>query len=459
MSLSSYTQHPHAGVCLDLGTALSKASVWIGGDGPERGEVAPLPIGAAAGAEHPLLTPSAMYVDDGRIFFGPAALRRAENGVAARRNPIVSFKLILSAREIEPTLALKMNPSVDPTGTLRHRDSLILYLAYLDQLIRAAVAAESTIPASAADAPRRLTSPHWQSFDEAGRVIARLVDEAGAVSAHLGRALLNEEGLPLAGVRDVLEAAKTTAPKVAFDGLVFESISAASAYANFARSADPYVLVIDMGAGTTDIAAFERDSATAPARLTEIAEARQCSALAGDELDNIVIDLFVRAGGKRALAAQDKLWRAVKLSAKSLKHDVFQKGRGVFWDRKTRIVVSRDTLSRDASFRAYCRAFTHTVANSLAPLYVHAKETGAGAITILLAGGGSNLPFLANLVRAAAAKAKVKITLKIERFGSNWTLPHRHHPFAGVLPQLAIAMGGALAPLATAGRSAAVEVT
>lgn len=69
---------------------------------------------------------------------------------------------------------------------------------------------------------------------------------------------------------------------------------------------------------------------------------------------------------------------------------------------------------------------------------------------MLLAGVGSNLPFLANIVRAAAVKAKIKVALKVERFDANWTLSHRHHPFQGVLPQLAIAMGGALAPVAHA---------
>ncbi|MEZ5959790.1 MAG: hypothetical protein R3C30_05110, partial [Hyphomonadaceae bacterium] len=130
---------------------MSKASACLGA---RENDVAPLPIGQVAGADHPLLTPSAMYVDDGRIYFGPTALRRAEAGVDERRNPIVSFKMILSAREIEPTLALKLSRSVDPTSTLCHRDGIVLYLAYLDQLIRLAVAAEPGTSPSVADAPR-----------------------------------------------------------------------------------------------------------------------------------------------------------------------------------------------------------------------------------------------------------------------------------------------------------------
>lgn len=425
---------------------MSKASVWLGA---HENDVAPLPIGLAAQAEHPLLTPSAMYVDDGRIFFGPSALKRAEAGVETRRNPIVSFKMILSAREIEPTLALKLSKSVDPTSTLCHRDGIVLYLAYLDQLIRAAVEGEPGMPSWVANAPRRLTSPNWQSFDEAGRIIAVLVDEAAAVSRDIGTALRAPEGIALTRVRAALDAARAAPVRGAFGGVVFESMSAASAYANFARASEPFVLVIDMGAGTTDIAAFERDGAVAPTKLAEIVAANQCCPLAGDELDNILIDLFVRSGGKRGLAAEDRLWRAVKLSACSLKHDLFQRGESVFRDgAKKRIKVTRGAIEKDPSFRAFCKALTHTVAVSLAPLHARANEKGAATITVLLAGGGSNLPFLTKVVRAAAARAKIKLKLKIERFGANWSLPHRRHPFDGVFPQLAIAMGGALAPVA-----------
>lgn len=433
-------------ICLDLGTAMSKASVWLG---PEHGDVAPLPLGAAAQADHPLLTPSAMYVDDGRIFFGPAALQRAKAGVETRRNPIVSFKLVLSAREIEPTLALKLSRSVDPTSTLNHRDGIVLYMAYLDQLLRAAVEADPDMPEWVAEAPRRLTSPNWRSFDEAGRLIGTLMDESITVSRLFGSKLRAPEGLPLERVREALDRARGAPERGYFGGVVFESLSAASAYLNFARITEPFVFVIDMGAGTTDLAAFERSTDVGATDLLELPGANQCCLLAGDELDNIIIDLFVRAAGKaKNLDAEDKLWRAVKLSAKSLKHELFQKGEAVFKDRKKKIRLTRDTLERDESYRAFCNTLVHTIAESLAPLHARARQRDAKAITVLLAGGGSNLPFLTKIVRTAAKRAKIKMKVKVERFGANWGLPHKRHPFDGVFPQLAIAMGGALAPVA-----------
>lgn len=448
MQSSLHTSETSPRVCLDLGTAMSKASVWLGGDAPNHSEVAPLPIGAAAGADHPLLAPSAMYVDDGRILFGPSALKRAQTGLEARRNPLVSFKLILSAREIEPTLALKLSRSIDPTSTLRHRDALVLYLAYLDQLIRAAIAAESH-PAPLADAPRRLTSPHWQSFSEAWRIVGKLVDEAAIVSSALGARLLDADGVTLQSATEALERAEGSRERGHFEGVVFESHSAASAYANFARSnPSPFILVIDMGAGTTDIAAFERDADPRNAALVEIEESRQCCTLAGDELDNILVDLFVRSGGKRGIKAEDRLWRRANLAAKELKHELLRTGKRVLTHEQRSVTVRHEELAKDSAFKAYCQALTLAFETSLAPVLERAKRADAGRVAVLLAGGGSNMPFLADLVRAAVAKSKTKIKLTVERFGANWALPHKHHPLVGVFPQMAISMGGALAPLA-----------
>lgn len=437
---------PGAGacVCVDLGTALSKASIFLGGDLPASAAVAPLPIGAASGAEHPLLTPSAMFVDEGRIYFGPAALKQAHDVVETKRSPILSFKMVLSAQDVDATLALKLGRAVDPTGVLRHRDALVLYLAYLDQLVRAAVASEPSLPSGLADAPRRLTSPHWHEQSEAGRVVARLVEESAVVSARLGAMLLNEFGVSLAQATEALERGRAAVATGYFEGLVFESHSAASAYANFAVNTVPHILVVDMGAGTTDMAGFEVEGRAPRCVLTEIEGARQCCALAGDEIDGILMDLFVRAGRAQGVDAEDRLWRQVRLQVKELKRDLFSKGKAVFKHGRRQITVARETLVADASFKAFCRALVETVRSSLE--LVAAKAQREGAVTILLAGGGSNMPFLADLVKTAGSRCGLKV--KVEAFGTNWALPHRHHPLAGMFPQMAISMGGALAPIA-----------
>ncbi|MEZ5994774.1 MAG: Hsp70 family protein [Hyphomonadaceae bacterium] len=441
-----------ARVCIDLGTALTKASAFLGEASPDLGRVAPLPIGAAAGAGHALMTPSAMYVDEGRIYFGPAALEQARAGVAGQRSPILSFKMVLSAREVAPTLEMKPSRAIDPSNTLRYRDALVLYLAYVDQLIRTAIASESQLPRALADAPRRLTSPHWPAYSEAGEIVGRLVEEAALVSKGLGAFPLQREGVPLElALAQVREAEKAEAGAGVFEGVVFEGDSAASAYAYFARPPARFVFVVDMGAGTTDIVGFEWDAAATA--LREIEGTRQCSVLAGDEIDHIVIEGFMRASRLSELAARESLWRGLRLASTDLKRELFSGAKAVFTHERKRLTLQRQAVMEDASFKAYSAALTAAIAVSLKPVLARAKDSNVKAVSILLAGGGSSLPFLPDLVRAAAPAKSVK--LNIERFGANWSLPHMHHPLAGLVPQMAISLGGALAPVATRARRAA----
>lgn len=444
----NFARDARARICIDLGTALSKVCAFLGDLGDEKGAAAPLPIGTIAGAEHPLMTPSALFVDDDRIFFGPVAIERARMRTGAKRSPVLSFKMVLSARAIGPAMEMKPCRSIDPTGTLRHRDLLVLYLAYLDQLIRTAIAHETHLPQGLADAPRRLTSPHWQAYNEAADMVGRLVEEAALVSEGLGHWLRVPEGIPLALAREHLERAAANAPINArqFDGVVFEGDSAASAYAHFARQSSPLVLVLDMGAGTTDIVGFQWDGAAR--QLREIPGTRQCSVLAGDEIDNIVIEAFMRVSRQSSLDEREKLWRALRLAAPALKREIFSRDKAVFEFGRKRWAVSHKTISDDESFKAFCAALTAAVERSLQPMLARAKAARADTISLLLAGGGASLPFLPDLMRAAAPRKGVKLT--IERFGSNWSLPHMHHPLAGMVPQMAIALGGALAPIARA---------
>ena len=111
-------RYERARICIDFGTALSKASICLDPLLPLEVGVKPLPIGAISRAEHPLLTPSVLYVDQGRLYFGPAALDHARRGVDLARDPLLSFKTVLGATDPHAALAQKLRPSMDPTASL-----------------------------------------------------------------------------------------------------------------------------------------------------------------------------------------------------------------------------------------------------------------------------------------------------------------------------------------------------
>jgi|CXWL01.1.fsa_nt_gi molecular chaperone DnaK (HSP70) len=435
-------------VCLDFGTAFSKASVYLSGDSPAREAVRPLAIGAISGADHPLLTPSVMFVDRGRILFGPAALECARRDAGSDRDPMLSFKVILAARDLDPALQLKVKPSVDPTGTLRHRDALVLYLAHLDQLIGAAIRADAELPDALAQAARRYTSPIWRTRGEADRTMARLFDEAAIVSARLGDMLTHPDGASIAQCKDALDKGEQALGMGQLEAGVFEAHAAAAAYGAFTRTPRQFMLVLDVGAGTTDIAGFERIEQSPDPVLAEIVGARHSCGLAGDEIDQIIANLITDKSKLRQRADQARLWRTLQLSARGLKRDLFKNGKCVFVHAGKSLTLRQTELYSAARFKQFNRALASICAASLGAVVARAKEKGAGAVTILLAGGGANLPFVSAIAASAAAQAGQGLTIDVEAFGADWYLPSGFDPnLRAAFPQVAISLGGALAHL------------
>ena len=108
-----------ARICIDFGTALSKASICLDPEMPLALGVRPLPIGAISGADQPLLTPSIMFVDGGRMHFGPRAFDGARRGISEGRDPLLSFKTVLGAKDVEAALQTKIDARAINRGRQR----------------------------------------------------------------------------------------------------------------------------------------------------------------------------------------------------------------------------------------------------------------------------------------------------------------------------------------------------
>jgi len=436
-----------ARLCIDFGTALSKASICLDPMLPLEVGVKPLPIGGVARADHPLLTPSVLYVDNGRLFFGPQALEHARRGVDDNRDPLLSFKTVLGAADVHAAFQTKMRPSVDPTGTLKQRDALVLYLAYLDQLIREAIDLSPNLPNEVANARRRYTSPVWRPGSGVDRAFEAVFNEAAAVSQKLGRLFLAPEGISIAQCKDALDKAAQQPGNGLLETGIFEPHAAAAAALAFTSTPTRLVMVLDIGAGTTDIASFDFDESVEPPSLTEVKEARQCSALAGDEIDRIIIQLMLqKAGVERGKEEEARILRGAILTARELKKELFRSGKcGLKMGNWRTITLKADDLINDPNFRAYQNALAQTVAASLNAVVARARSVGVREIDVVLAGGGGHLPFLTSLVTQVGQKIAPDITLRVGPLSPANPLYNSIDPaLAGVFPQIAMSVGGAL---------------
>lgn len=440
-------RYERARICIDFGTALSKASICLDPMLPIEMGVKPLPIGAIARAEHPLLTPSVLYVDQGRLYFGPTALEHARRGVDAQRDPLLSFKTILGATDVNAALAQKLRPSMDPTGTFKARDALVLYLAYLDQLIREAIDLAPNVPNMVANARRRYTSPVWRPGSGVDKTFEAIFNEAASVSQRLGQLFLAQEGISIAQCKDALDRAAAQPGAGLMETGIFEPHAAAATALAFTNAPTRFVLVFDMGAGTVDMAAFEFDESTEPPALSEIKEARQCSALAGDEIDRILIELYMRKrGGEKSREDELRLKRTAILSARDMKRELFATGKtslkGGGWMATT---VRAQELMEDPNFRTYLNALRQTVAASLARVVARAEAVGAPVVDVVLAGGGARLPFMVDLVKSAGTLRPSNVQLRIGALSpANPLYSGVDASLRDIFPQIAMSVGGAL---------------
>jgi molecular chaperone DnaK (HSP70) len=435
-----------ARICIDFGTALSKAAVCLDPTLPLEVGVKPLPIGAISGAEHPLLTPSVLYVDNGRLYFGPIAFEHARRGVEDQRDPLLSFKTVLGARNLQEALTTKIRPSVDPTGTFTHRDVLVLYLAYLDRLIAEALELAPNMPPGTALARRRYTSPVWRPGSGIEKEFEGIFNEASAISFKLGNLLLAREGVSIAQCKDALDKARANPADGMLETGIFEPHAAAAAALAFTCEPTNHVIVFDMGAGTTDIAAFEFDDRTMPPSLSEIQEARQCSALAGDEIDRIVIDLMLRKAGLRKGEEEEvKVARIARLAGRSLKQELIHTGKCSLKLGWRTLNLRAEDLQQDERFRAYIQALIRTIAGSLQAVIPRAEAMGSPVIDVVLAGGGAHLTFLPNVVKKAGEGFNTSVQLRIGALSPVNPIYEGIDPIlAGVFPQIAMSVGGAL---------------
>lgn len=430
-------------LCIDFGTAFSKAAAapadaW-GRFQP--GEVRPLML---AGGRNPFLLESAVFVEGDTVLLGPAAMARADALAHEKRAALRSFKTLLSASDLD--IALKTAPprSIDPGGKFVLRDLVVLYLAYLLASIGRAIDADPVL--AGADAISfRYAAPAWRGGDSAGMhgQVVRLFGEAEAMRAALGPALLAPEGVPGEMVRAAAAAARA-APAPLPIGLIFEATAAAAYTAIGLEGAAPHLIVLDMGAGTTDVAALSQIGEGG--RMIELSAARVTLKQAGDFVDGVIANIFLARSGERTAQAQGALWRTLMRDMRDLKETLFAEGEVMFRHNGRALRVKLGDVEKDRDFVVFAKALEEAYRHGLDALCAEARAAGAAEIQAVAVGGGAAAPFIQAMMRLKPKRAG-KVRVRARPATPDWAhAPAFDGNLAPVFPQLAIAIGGALAP-------------
>jgi molecular chaperone DnaK (HSP70) len=235
-------------LCIDFGTAYSKAAVAPTGAWSRFDPATVRPLMLSAESQNAFLLDSAVFVDEDRVLFGRAALNEADEQADNKRAALRSFKTLLSVSDLDRALNTNAPATIDPHRVFQMRDLIVLYLAYLLASIERAIQTDPIL-AQGGTFTRRYAAPAWRSGDSAGMhdVIVRLFGEAEAFRAVVGKRILAPDGLSLRTISEALPKAMERAEALEM-GLIFEATAAAAYTSVGLEGSGSHLIVVDMGA-------------------------------------------------------------------------------------------------------------------------------------------------------------------------------------------------------------------
>jgi hypothetical protein len=451
-------------LCLDFGTAKSKAAASsFQGDDDHDPTLFELGLGRR---DHDLdssaytLSSSVWISDDGKMFAGSEALRQSIDYVLgdSSRRRLDSIKHQLSLANVEQNLDRRLlEPDVNPSRVdLTYEDALCFFLAFLTDT----AADELAEHGCSRYVRRRFTIPSWRPEQRSWAALT--------LGQYLGRAQLLADtfrgrwraGIPVAEFKTAVGAAKKydNATKYLLDesyaagrpfpsGLL-EPLAAGSGRIWADRSTRNLMLVVDVGAGTTDFSLFwvVQDAKQGSRRAFPVYPCSDAVRMAGDIIDDLLLkQILGRAHSESNDVIRKRMEADLRLRGiRRLKERLFDTGKlEVPLVTDQIITIEREEFEELPQFQAISGEIEKAIATFLGA--VHATwSRAAERTTLVLTGGSAKLPIIQRLAEKnwkiagqpiALYRAKEIPDLIAETFDAD---------FQREYGQLAVAIGGAL---------------
>jgi molecular chaperone HscA len=448
-------------LCLDFGTAKSKAFAASAPDETSEQFLKDLGLGRRDNDidNSAYTVASSVWIsDEGLMFVGSEALRRSGSLYygASHRRRLDSLKQQLNLAGSQQDLGTRrLEPEVNPTSVdLTYEDAITFYLGYLTDLAVTELTSKPT-----RNVRRRFTIPAWQPGQRAwaasalARYVARAQMLADTFRGHW------KNGVPVDQVKAIVGAAACHDKELRYllDGSeaggsfslgLLEPLAAGSGRVWADKNARNLVLVIDVGAGTTDFSLFwaVQDTVKDVRRAFPICPGGDAIRMAGDIIDDILLsDLLGKVHGgetssMRSLIASDVRRRGLR----RLKEQMFINGKleVTLQNDQTVAIELEEFLSNDR-----VKTVGLEIEKALTRFLASVDRTWRGATDnalIVLTGGGARMPMTKALQERpweiAGRRLVFKPTPEVPEFIANTF----DTDFQREYPQLAVAIGGAL---------------
>ena len=445
-----------ATVCIDFGTALCKAAVSVQARGQE--SIFPLKLGELAEdprRDYEYFCQSSLYISrERKVYFGHRAEEKWATDLDAGIGKIESIKRWFSTDPITAFESETVDPALLPPGTkLTKRVVVILLLAYVSRLVGQGLRKHSL----SSYATRRFSRPAWGTGRATwiDKTMRECLGAAQVVADSIGGHWA-EDGLPLEPLIQLIDDASCEPIPDRFIEKrgVLEPIAAGFLAAGASGNQRDISIVVDVGAGTTDIAAFLSRSSRGLG-LTGSAEsigAPSSVPFAGDYLDWVLLGEIERDLGRHWIS--DKRYHIeAQGKVRGWKEDLFRTEAitPTFVDGTVCSPISLARFVRDERVGSFTQEIrqpfsslfpSQTVSGTSAIDHILRGVHAAESINVIFAGGGAALPMLRSLTSSPLIVDKKKISLVRQEMRLSAHFAHSNE-YARRYPQLAVAMGGA----------------
>lgn len=439
-------EDPDVILCLDFGTAMSKAFATN-----ELDEVlVDLEIGLEAGQVDPIyaLVSSIFITNSGRILFGHQAINESTHAVSGNRRRFDSIKDILCKDVVCDLDEAPLESTYNPTEvSLTKGDMVTLYLGYFTDMAVSQLSKKDF----SRYVNRRFTLPvlphdraPWAE-DQLRKLLARAQILADTLHGKW------QEGIDVATAKQVLNDIKNLEeiPSFLIDVGIVEPVAAVGSRFRNAVSKNSLrrlLMVVDVGAGTIDYALFaEIHNDDEALHVYEIPGSVQVLRQAGDTVDKLLRRFILKQADVTSADSDFHMIDAdLTLRIRQIKEQLFR-------DEKVNFTLSNDkageiTLS-DFLDQPGVREFEKSIhgkffecLNNIDDSWI--SHLGVGGLAVVFTGGGAGLPIVQSLAASSVIVHGQSLMMRPSTLIPPWVkddYPELESEFS----QLAVAIGGA----------------
>lgn len=450
-------------LCLDFGTAMSKATLVMDGeDDWDDEDIAVLELGKYGDDEDDYKLISAVYIDDdGKLWFGKDAEENcASDSPDGERQVMDNIKHWLSLGQVDETVDGQFNPT---SISVKYADVILAYLTFLTWSVNEALEHLDQPPGGyPRNLNRRFAMPclSGAEFKEVKFRLERYLGEAQVLADVFYQDI--RKGLSLERFVDAVKALREGGRhdyRFVREGIT-EPLGVAGTLLDYA-SEEPHhmvVMVMDIGAGTSDFSVYQMR--VDPENNLSIALEADGSVdgvtEAGNHLDSTLMGLIYGKLGFDGENVPPRVQWWLNRNIREFKEELFARGDLYRSYEEYEFDTTLDEFLESKGVQDFKNSLDRKMVSILESIdadWISLIGTKVPYLTIALTGGGAALPMVRELADREIMVRGKQIRVVPAKSFPQW-LRDAHGELELDYPRIAVSLGGARKKLIKSGGSA-----